>query len=272
MRIRWLTDIRKPVPRTVAIFLGLVPIALILLIWFVMTAGDVENRAISPTILPSPLEVAQSVGELFHRHLIHNIWISLKRVGLGYLLALLIVFPLGVLMGTFGVARATFTPVVTTSSYIPIATLVPLTMSWFGIGEEQKIIFLAIAFGIFLLPAIITAIEAVPDVYLRTAATLGAGRISAIFRVLIPIALPAIWNGMRLAFGVGWTYLVLTEVVSIDPDDPGLGALIAISQRRGPREHIYLIIIVITLVAWIADRVWQLVGSYLFPYRRGQYA
>jgi NitT/TauT family transport system permease protein len=272
MKLRWLIDIRKPVPRSLAVALGLVPIVVIVIIWWTLTRGPVEERAISPTILPSPIEVAQSIGALFSRGLMHNTWISLKRVSLGYLLALVIVFPLGVLMGTFGVARATFTPVVTTSGYIPIATLVPLTMSWFGIGEQQKIIFLAIAFGIFLLPAVINAIEAVPDVYLRTAATLGAGRIAAIFRVLIPIALPAIWNGMRLAFGVGWTYLVLTEVVSIDPDDPGLGALIAISQRRGPREHIYLIIIVITLVAWVSDRVWQLIGSYLFPYRRGQYA
>jgi ABC-type nitrate/sulfonate/bicarbonate transport system permease component len=145
-------------------------------------------------------------------------------------------------------------------------------MSWFGIEEKQKIIFLALAFGIYLLPAIVVAIESVPDVYLRTAYTLGAGKLAAIFRVLVPIALPSIWNGMRLAFGVGWTYLVLTVVVSIDPDDPGLGALIAISQRRGPREHIYLIIIVITLIAFLADRIWQLAGSYLFPYKRGQYA
>jgi NitT/TauT family transport system permease protein len=273
MRVRWLTHIRTPVPRTVAIVLGLLPIAAILLLWWWATAGAVEERVVSPTILPSPVEVVRSVGELFrNRALVHNTFISLKRVSLGYLLALVIVFPLGVLMGTFGVARATFTPLVTSSGYIPIATLVPLTMSWFGIGEQQKIIFLAIAFGIFLLPAIITAIEAVPEVYLRTAYTLGAGRIASIFRVLIPVALPAIWNGMRLAFGVGWTYLVLTEVVSIDPDDPGLGALIAISQRRGPREHIYLIIIVITVVAWVADRLWQTIGSYLFPYRKGQYA
>src|SRR5688572_8995244 len=210
MRMRWLFDIRARVPRTIGIVLGLIPIAIILGIWWSMTAGPVEERAISPTILPNPLEVTKSIPELFQsRGLLHNAWISLRRVSLGYLLALVFVLPLGVIMGTFGVARAMFTPVVTSSGYIPIATLVPLTMSWFGIDEQQKVIFLALAFGIYLLPAIVSAIESVPDVYLRTASTLGARRISTIFRVLVPIALPTIWNGMRLAFGVGWTYLVL---------------------------------------------------------------
>ena len=274
MRIGSIFDIRASVPRTAAIVLGLIPIAIIFCFWWSMTAGDVENRRISPTILPSPVEVAKSVPELFRERpgqasLLHNAWVSLERVSLGYLLALAIVLPLGVAMGTFGFARSTFTPIVTSSGYIPISTLVPLTMLWFGTEEKQKIIFLAIAFGIYLLPAIMVAIESVPDVYLRTAYTLGAGRLTTIFRVLVPVAAPMIWNGMRIGFGVGWTYLVLAEVVV---QNEGLGAMIAIAQRRGPREHVYLVIVVITIIAFLADRLWQLAGTYLFPYRRGQYA
>ncbi len=85
--------------------------------------------------------------------------------------------------------------------------------------------------------------------------------------MLIPIALPDIWHGMRLAFGVGWTYLVLAEVVVLER---GLGSLVAISQRQGPREHIYLVILIITIVAWIADLAWVQVGYLLFPYKRGR--
>jgi ABC-type nitrate/sulfonate/bicarbonate transport system permease component len=70
---------------------------------------------------------------------------------------------------------------------------------------------------------------------------------------------------MRLAFGVGWTYIVLTEVVVMVD---GLGFLIQISFRRGPREHAYLVILVITLIAWIADLAWERFGRLLFPYRR----
>lgn len=260
--------IRGQVPRGMSIALGALPIAFILLLWWLFTAGAPEERRIAPTILPSPVEVVQSIPELVgNRDLLHHVWASIRRVGLSFLLALAIVVPLGILMGSFGSVGATFAPVTTASGYIPIATLVPLTMSWFGIDELQKIMFLAMAFGIYLLPLVVNAIEAVPDIYLRTSYTLGATRWQVISRVLVPIALPDLWHAMRLAFGVGWTYIVLAEVVVMVD---GLGFLIQNSFRRGPREHIYLVILAITLIAWIADLAWERVGRLLFPYRRSR--
>lgn len=264
----WFSAIRGQPPLWARVLLGIVPIAVIVVAWWVLTAGPVEQRTIAPTILPSPTEVFSPaiLHKLFSdRDLLHHIGVSMRRIGLGYLLAAVIVLPLGVIMGAFGSARSVFAPTVTASAYIPIATLVPLTMSWFGIDEKQKVVFLAIAFGIYLLPLVVTAINRVPDIYLRTSYTLGADRRTAVLRVLVPIAAPDIWQAMRLAFGVGWTYLVLTEVVVLVD---GLGYLVAQSQRRGPREHIYLVILIITLIAWVADLAWDRIGRWLFPYKQ----
>ncbi len=262
---KWLTEIRGRVPLGAAIALGVVPIVVMAGLWFWLTSGPVEERHVSPTILPSPAEVARSVPDLLKRDLWLNTWASLKRVSLGFLIGIAVAVPIGIFMGSFGSARAVFNPVMTASGYIPIATLVPLTMSWWGTDEKQKILFLAMAFGIYLLPLTVKAIDGVSEVYLRTAYTLGATKWQAIRRVLVPIALPDIWHGMRLAFGVGWTYLVLTEALVIVD---GLGALVQMSQRRGPREHIYLVIVVITIVAWVFDLVWERIGQVLFPYKR----
>jgi NitT/TauT family transport system permease protein len=182
-------------------------------------------------------------------------------------LGLAIVLPIGILMGSFGSARVTMAPVVTASGYIPIATLVPLTMSWFGLDESQKVVFLAMAFGIFLLPMIVRAIDSVPDVYLRTSYTLGASRWQVIRRVLVPVALPDIWHSMRLAFGVGWSYLVLAEVVV---KTGGLGDLIDTARRRAMSGRVYLVIVIITLIAWVADLIWARLGAFLFAYRRSR--
>jgi ABC-type nitrate/sulfonate/bicarbonate transport system permease component len=264
----WLSAIRGQVPRKVAVFLGMIPIAGLLVVWYFLTNGQVEERIIAPSILPSPREVWDSVGELIYRRdLVHHILASLQRVGLSYLLALVCMLPLGILMGSFGVVRSMFTPITTASGYIPIATLVPLTMAWFGTDEKQKIVFLAIAFAIYLLPMIIQAIDSVPEIYLKTSYTLGSTKLETVFHVLIPVAMPDIWHGMRLAFGVGWTYLVLAEVVVFTD---GLGFLVAFSQRRGPREHIYLVILVIAIIAWIADLIWSYLGNLLFPYKRSR--
>ena len=270
---RWLLAVRGSVPRLYAVLLGLLPILALLGVWFALTAGPMEERPLS-TILPSPVEVVQSVPQLLRSDsfgtvtypLLENTWISLRRIGLGYLLAVAIVLPLAIGMGAFGIPRAMFTPITTAGGYIPIATLVPLTMAWFGTDEKQKIVFLAMAFGIYMLPMVLQAIDNVGDVFLRTSYTLGSSRRQTVFKVLIPIALPEIWHGMRLAFGVGWTYLVLAEAIDIGAH--GLVAMVQMAQRRGPREHVYVVIILIAVIAWLADMGWVYLGQLLFPYRR----
>ena len=82
---------------------------------------------------------------------------------------------------------------------------------------------------------------------------------------LLPIALPNIFDAMRLGFGIGWGYIILAEMV--DMGSFGVGTLILTSQRRGPREDIYLVLIAIVLMAFITDKIWDKVGQQLFPYR-----
>jgi NitT/TauT family transport system permease protein len=270
---KWLFEVRGRAPSAISILLGLIPLALLALIWWFLTHGVPEERVLGPTILPSPVEVVRSLGDLLstsdqdNRSLFAHIALSLRRVALGYLAGIAVALPIGILMGAFGTARSTMSPIVTASGYIPIATLVPLTMSWFGLDESQKVVFLAMAFAIYFLPLVVRAIDSVPDVYLRTAYTLGAGRWELIRRVLVPVALPDIWHSMRLAFGVGWSYLVLAEVVV---KSGGLGDLIDTARRRAMSGRVYLVIVIITLIAWIADLLWKRLGYFLFPYRRSR--
>jgi NitT/TauT family transport system permease protein len=270
---KWFTNIRGRVPSSASILLGIVPLAVLALSWWMLTHGIPEERVLGPTILPSPGEVVQSLHDLVQtsdaegRGLLDHVGLSLRRVAFGFVLSLILVLPIGILMVSFGSARATMAPIVTASGYIPIATLVPLTMSWFGLDENQKVVFLAMAFGIFLLPMVARAIDSVPEVYLRTAYTLGATRWHIIRRILVPVALPDIWHSMRLAFGIGWSYLVLAEVVV---KSGGLGDLIDTARRRAMSGRVYLVIVIITVIAWIADLLWGRLGNMLFPYRRSR--
>ncbi len=260
----WL-QIRREPGRLPKIVLGLAPILFILLLWWGLTHGRAEERVISPLILPSPLEVVRAFGSLwFEAELSRSLVASATRVVLGFSVALLLAVPLGVLMGSFSRVKALFGPLSVFGSYLPIPALVPLTMSIFGIDEFQKVMFLALAFFIFLLPLIVKAVDEVDNVYLQTAYTLGASRGQLVRRVLLPIALPQIVNAMRLGFGVGWTYIILAEMVAAER---GLGQIIIVAQRRGPREHIYLVLLAIVLVAWLTDRAWVSLYRRLFPYR-----
>ena len=259
----WL-GIREPVSTWLKIPLGMIPVFLIFLIWVLLTTGEAESRVISPVILPSPLEVVQSFKTLwFEAELTRSLIASTWRIVLGFLFGVVISLPLGLFMGSFSKIRAIFDPLTVFIAYLPIPALVPLTMSLFGIDETQKVMFLALAFIIYLLPLILKAVEDVDNVFLQTAYTLGASRWQVVRQVLLPIAFPRIIDTMRLGFGVGWTYIILAEMVAADR---GLGQIIIIAQRRGPRGHIYLVLVVIVLIAYITDKLWMKLSRYLFPY------
>lgn len=262
----WFLAIRGQPPAAWRFALGAMSLAILLAVWWFVTRGPVEERTVSRSTLPSPGEVARSIPTLLsERDLVPNLGVTLRRIAIGYGIAMAITMVLGVLIACFGSARAFFSPIVTPSGYIPIAALVFLAVPWFGIGEPLKFGFLAVAYTIYILPLVIKAIDTVPDVYLRTAYTLGAARRHAIAKVLLPIAMPDIWHGMRLAFGVGWTYIVIAEAFVMDK---GLGALIYMCLRRDWKEHLYLTIASITLIAWVADLIWVQIGRVLFPHTR----
>jgi ABC-type nitrate/sulfonate/bicarbonate transport system, permease component len=266
-RRTWL-EIRESLPAWQWWVLGALPILGLLALWSLATAGGTpEERWISPTILPSPWEVLVSFPELwFDRALTRNLLVSFGRVATGFAVAVCIAFPVGVLMGSFTKIKAAFTPLSVFGAYLPIPALVPLTLSLFGTGEGQKVVFLALAFIIYLLPLTVAAVDSVDDVYLKTAYTLGARRCSGAQGAAaggLGRHLPA----LRLGFGVGWSYILLVEMVDIGR---GLGGIIIVSQRRGPREHIYLVLLLIVAVAFLTDKVWAALGRRLFPYREGK--
>jgi NitT/TauT family transport system permease protein len=257
--------IRVPVGLPARVALGALPILILLIVWASLTAGAPEERVISPLTLPSPLETLGGIrGLWFDAELSRSTLASAWRVVCGFAIALAITLPLGILMGAFSRAKAMFTPLMVFGAYLPIPALVPLTMSLFGTDELQKMAFLAIAFAVYLLPAFVGAIDDVDNVYLQTAWTLGATRLQAIGHVLLGVAGARIFNAMRLGFGVGWSYIILVELVAAER---GLGQIINMAQRRGPREYIYLVILVVVIIAYVTDVLWVKLGRTLFPWQ-----
>ena len=247
------------------IVLGTIPVLCIFGSWWLLTRGETpEERMISPLILPSPWEVLFSFKSLwFQAELSRSTLASLLRVIAGFTAGLLIAFPLGLFMGSFSRGKALFEPILVFGSYLPIPALVPLTMSLFGIGELQKVMFLALAFFVYMLPLFVKAIDDIDNVFLQTSYTLGATKWQVVKKVLFPLAAPQIVRAMRYGFGVGWTYIILAEMVAAER---GLGQIIIVAQRRGPREHIYLVLVVIVLIAFITDKLWQWAEQKYFPY------
>lgn len=263
-------SLRSPTPWWRALLLGGLCIAVFLGIWWYVTHGEAEERVVSPITLPSPQETFTSFPKLWsERGLTTNTAITLKRVFLGFCLAVAVAVPLGILAGCFSPIAAFLSPLIIFGRNIPIAALIPLSMFMFGVGEMQKVMFIFIACVAFILADTATAIKEVGSRYVDTAYTLGAGRWQVIMKVLTPLAMPSVFNSMRLLFGLAFGYIMLAELVKMAGEEGGLGHLINVSQRQGPREHIYLIILIIPVIALAIDRLLFWIQRELFPYRYG---
>jgi hypothetical protein len=90
-----------------------------------------------------------------------------------------------------------------------------------------------------------------------------------ILKVLVPLAMPSIFNSLRLLFGLAFGYIMLVEFVKLGGEVGGIGDIIIVSQRRGPREHIILLLMIIPVVALAIDRLLFWIQKELFPYRYG---
>lgn len=242
-------------------------VVLVVGVWWFITRGELGDRMVQPLILPSPGEVLQAFGPLhFEQGLVRSAFTSWLRVTAGFALAAIVAVPLGVYMASFPGIAAFFRPLALTGAYVPIVVFIPLSMTWFGTGETQKVGFLFIGCFVALLPLVIKEIADVPPAFLDVAVTKGASQWQLVRHVLFPVAQANIWDHLRGVYGVGWGWIIMAEVY-VRPEY-GLGALIGVSERRSHTDSIFAVIIVIVLIAIACDQLWRLSGDLLFPYRK----
>lgn len=204
-----------------------------ILIWIYM-AHVVNNEVILPQfrgvmeLLSHPNVDLISMGSL-----ISNVLVSLARVLTGYILAVLLAIPLGILMGYYGNVFKLFNTFLGLFRPIPPLAWVPLVLAWFGVasfatmlGFERGQIYiylsnlkLSMIFIIFigsLFPVLTSSIYGVTTVrktLIDSTKVLGASQADIFRKVILPAAAPSIVNGMRTGLGVGWMCLVSAEML-----------------------------------------------------------
>lgn len=174
-------------------------------------------------LMPPPTRVFRTAVELISSgDLEYHAFASLEREAIAFLFAL-IGIPIGLFMGWYREVRAQLDPVIEVLRPIPPLAWIPLSILWFGIGDQQNefIIFLGMFF-----PILLNTIDGVRNVdrhLIRAARTLGASEYNVLTRVVLKAALPQVVTGVRIGLGVGWMALVAAELVGASS---GLGFLI----------------------------------------------
>jgi NitT/TauT family transport system permease protein len=117
---------------------------------------------------------------------------------------------------------------------------------------------------VFLLPVVVTAIRAVPEELVQTALTLGASKMRVIMTVLVPAALPDIFDSFRVMNAISWTYVILAEIVNAKS---GLGYMIQLAGSHLKTDEIFSGILVIGVIGLLTDVLIRTLNGFLFRWR-----
>ena len=230
---------------------SLLLMALLIGVWWI-TVVQTES-----VIFPTPLQVVTGTLELAaDGTLWEHIGSSLFRVGVGFLLAVLVAVPTGLWMGRVNAAYTTLNPVFQILRPISPIAWIPLAILWFGVGEVSPIflIFIAAVFPMMVQTA--SGVHTIERRYLHAAENFGVSRATLFRRVIVPAVLPEIVVGMRIGLGVAWLVVVAAEMIALHS---GLGYLIIDSRNAGNRYDLVIAgMIIIGLIGLLLDGLMRL--------------
>ncbi|MCQ8186998.1 ABC transporter permease subunit [Streptomyces rugosispiralis] len=226
---------------------------LVLVVWQVTA----QTGALSPSVLPAPEAVLRAGSDLAATgELQRYILTSLRRIAQGFALGAATGLVLGFVVGMSKPAELLLDRSLQMVRTIPHLALVPLMIAWFGIGEEPKILLVALGtfFPIYL--NTVTGIRGVDPKLLQLGRSYGLGRWSLIRDIAVPGAMPTILAGIRYSLGVAWMTLVIAETISADD---GIGYLAQDARQMLRTDQIVLAIVLYALAGLLADLLTRLI-------------
>ena len=227
-------------------FWPLLTASAILVIWqaWVMWSGT--------RVFPSPLRVQQGLAELIQKGLFFSyLRDSLYRVGAGYLLAVVLGVPAGLLLGWYSMVAYTVNPVIQMLRPISPLAWIPLAVIWFGASDAAAIFLIFLSSFFSIVVATMNGVRGVPPMYRRAGQNFGLSPVALLRRVIFPAALPQILIGLRIALGIAWLVIVAAEMIAVTS---GLGYLILDSRNAGQRYDLVVAgMLIVGVIGLILD-------------------
>ena len=203
------------------------PVIALLAIWHVAVVAS------GSLIFPTPWQVLLGLIELGGQGLlVKHVVASLFRVTYGYLLAVALAIPIGLLMGRSAMASTLLNPLMQGLRPISPIAWIPLAILWFGVGDLSPIFLIFLSSFFPMVVGTAAGVAAIDQKYLRAARNFEFEGFKLVRAVILPAALPQIVTGMRIGLGVAWLVVVAAEMIAVGS---GLGYLIIDSRNAGNR-------------------------------------
>jgi len=192
---------RTAITRTVAV-------GLFLALW----EWAVRGGGVNPLFLAGPIRVFERLYQVFADGSIWpHFWASGRVAGLGFVIAIAIGVPLGILMGRFRTVRDVLEPFVIAKYSIPTVVFLPLFVMWFGIGMWFKVMLVIVGTVFVIIINTEAGVSNVDRRLIETAKSFCANEFEILLKIVAPASLPFIIAGIRLGIGRVLIAVVVAE-------------------------------------------------------------
>lgn len=207
----------------------------------------VDTGKISKIFIASPTMIIEEAVEIITDHtLLPHLILTLEEVLVGYGLAALVGITVALIWTLFPKLEEYMDVFCSAIMAVPKTAILPLLILWFGIGFKSKVM-LVFLFSVFqILYNTVTGARQTEEKYLKVAKVFQANRIQTVFQIMIPSALPTMFNGLKLAAATALTGVIFSEMQSAKG---GLGYLLSEAQNLLNSARMFFIIILVTVIS-----------------------
>jgi NitT/TauT family transport system permease protein len=237
------------------IFVGLLPVMVFILLWECIAQLNLVPNYIFPAFSDVMLEFYHLIVSGI---LLANLLCSLSRVLIGFLLGAAAGIAVGIVMGSKDVIDKSFHPIFSLLYPIPVLGWAPLLMVWIGINDLLPVALIFLCSFFPVLYNTITGIKSVDREVIKAARILGASDRKILTSVVLPLAVPNIFTGLRLEAGMAWRVVIAAEMVAIPT---GIGALMIRSESLLRMDVIIVCLMVLSVMCLVFERVFQVMEN-----------
>jgi len=253
-------QIEGEITKNQKLIIGLVGFVMLITMWYLVT----KYGKISSSILPSPLAVLLSLGDLWENGLAKNALFSLKLNLSGYLEAVVISIPIGFAMALIPGVRALVSAYFQAFRFLPLPAITGIFVALFGLGVGLKIHFLSFGILLYLIPVVVQRIDEIEKLHKQTITTLGASKWQKVRHLYFPYAMSKISDDIRVLVAISWTYIVIVELLNMEG---GLGGMIFVSAKQSQTAPIYALVLIIVMFGYLQDLAFRALDKQIFPYK-----
>lgn len=227
-------------------------ILVVLVAWQLLVSLKIVD---DPSKLPSPSDVGGEFKDAWlEGKLLGYIWTSVSRGLLGFLLALAIGTPLGLLVARVRFVRAAIGPILSGLQSLPSVAWVPPAVIWLGLNNSMMYAVILLGAVPSIANGLVSGIDQVPPLFLRAGRTMGATGLKGAWHIVMPAALPGYLAGLKQGWAFSWRSLMAAEIIASSPDlGIGLGALLENGRNASSMSMVFEAIILILFVGIAID-------------------